>query len=305
MAAPAVQTIRVGVAFTSEAAASFRRCESDLGRRISTNSTYRDWDTQLRMFRAWEAWVAGTGPRPPHSKALHPSTSKHCLGLALDSDEWVNASFNVFMAERGWIRTAANDPSERHHFEYQATRDQHRNRLAGAGGSSGTSQRKKSEMHQARHPNGAISLIGELTYQHVTGNQYANNIPAHGDFIQYTAEGYAQQIIDCETRATIDAARKAAQPISAINRDAIAAKVEANLADDFARLSAEIDEINATYGGPTLAEIDAAVDTSVDSLRAGLLSAISQALSSGGQEAILDAIRTLPTETVAALKAAL
>lgn len=134
MSAPVIEWIRPGVGFVAPAGASFRRAESDLGRRIDVNSTYRDYNKQLSMWRAWNAYAAGTGPYPGHSRALHPDASMHCKGLALDSDDWRTPGFISFMAERGWIRTAANDPTERHHFEYQSWRDIHRNRPASGAG---------------------------------------------------------------------------------------------------------------------------------------------------------------------------
>ena len=133
MGGPVIVTLRAGVQFTPEAAASFERAESDLGRRIDVNSTYRDWDKQMSMYLNWEAYAAGRGPYPGHSRAIHPSLSRHTSGLALDSDDWVTPGFNAFMAERGWIRTAASDPTERHHFEYQSWNDKHRNRPANSG----------------------------------------------------------------------------------------------------------------------------------------------------------------------------
>lgn len=126
MNAPTVTTIRPGVTFTPPAAASFRRVEHALGRHVGVNSTFRDWDRQMGMYRAWQAWVNGTGPRPPHSRAVHPKYSIHCQGNALDSDEWRTPGFIALAAEHGWIRTAAYDPTEQHHFEYQSWRDQHR-----------------------------------------------------------------------------------------------------------------------------------------------------------------------------------
>lgn len=127
MSGPAVVAIRPGVRFTPPAAASFRRAERDLGRRIDVNSTYRDWDLQMSMHLAWEAYVNGRGPHPGHARAVHPKYSKHTSGLALDSDDWTRPGFNEFMADHGWIRVAKDDPTERHHFEYQADRDNHRN----------------------------------------------------------------------------------------------------------------------------------------------------------------------------------
>lgn len=122
-----IETIRPGVQFTPRAARSFRRFEHRLGRRADVNSTYRDRDKQMQMYRAWQAWVNGTGPKPWHSRAVHPKYSIHCQGNALDSDDWTTPGFVALAAEHGWIRTAASDPTERHHFEYQSWRDQHIN----------------------------------------------------------------------------------------------------------------------------------------------------------------------------------
>lgn len=126
MTAPVIDTIRPGVQFTPPAAASFRRLEADLGRPVDVNSTYRDWNLQLRMYHDWRAYVDGTGPKPAHSRAIYPSLSRHTSGLALDSDDWSTPGFVALAAEHGWIRTAAGDPTEQHHFEYQWWRDQHR-----------------------------------------------------------------------------------------------------------------------------------------------------------------------------------
>lgn len=133
--APIIETIRPGVQFTPAAAASFRRAEASwrakTGRQfIDCNSTYRDYNTQLRMYNDWNAYVAGRGPKPNHSRAIHPDASIHCRGEALDSDDWVIPGFIAHMAHHGWIRTAASDPTERHHFEYQSWRDNHRNETA-------------------------------------------------------------------------------------------------------------------------------------------------------------------------------
>lgn len=133
MPAPVIVWLRPGVGYQPAAAASMARLERDLGREHDCNSSYRDYNTQLGMWRAWEAWVAGTGPRPNHSRALHPDASMHCQGLADDSDDWTTPGYIELAEEHGWIRTAADDPTERHHFEYQWWRDQHRNEPAGGG----------------------------------------------------------------------------------------------------------------------------------------------------------------------------
>jgi hypothetical protein len=132
--APVIETIRPGVQFTPDAAASFRRAEAAWGKPIRCNSTYRNYGLQLTMWQAWTAWTEGRGPKPDHSRALHPDSSVHCQGRALDTPDWTVQGFIAHMAEHGWIRTAASDPTEQHHFEYQWWRDQHRNEPALAGG---------------------------------------------------------------------------------------------------------------------------------------------------------------------------
>lgn len=165
--APVIVWIRPGVGFAPDAAASFRRAEADLGRDIRCNSTYRDWDLQLRMYYAWEAYAAGRGPYPGHSRAIHPKNSRHTTGLGLDSPEWVSTSFVAFMAERGWIRTAASDPTERHHFEYQWWRDKHRNRPAPSGAGSSTTKPAAPAVPQEETEMIAVRITGTVDGQAV------------------------------------------------------------------------------------------------------------------------------------------
>lgn len=129
---PTIEWIRDGVGFTPAAAASFRRAEIALGRRIGVNSSYRDYQKQLGMWKAWNRYRdSGFKPSlyPGHSRAIHPDLSIHCRGCAVDSNDWTRPGFNSFIADHGWIRTAAGDPTEQHHFEYQSWRD----RRAGEG----------------------------------------------------------------------------------------------------------------------------------------------------------------------------
>lgn len=132
-----IVTVRPGVQFTPAAASAFRRAEAqvlaEFGRLIDVNSTYRSWATQLDMWKAWNAYVAGNGPHPGHSKAVHPSESFHVSGLALDSDDWINTRIVQILAENGFIRNRLYVPNERHHFEYIESRDQHRNDPVPAG----------------------------------------------------------------------------------------------------------------------------------------------------------------------------
>lgn len=130
--APVIVWIRPGVGFVRPAADSFRRFEARLGRQADVNSTFRDWDKQMGMYDAWRAWITGRGPKPPHSRAVHPEYSIHCQGRAWDTDDWRTPGFIALAAEYGWIRTAASDPTEQHHFEYIESRDQHRHEPAPA-----------------------------------------------------------------------------------------------------------------------------------------------------------------------------
>lgn len=100
------------------AAASLRRVDAALGRALDVNSAWRDPVLQQRMFEAWEAFIAGRGPRPPHGRALPPSRSVHCRGMALDTDDHLVA----VLADHGWFRTASDEPW---HFEYDPARDNH------------------------------------------------------------------------------------------------------------------------------------------------------------------------------------
>ncbi|MGW9345893.1 hypothetical protein ACWGR3_30600 [Streptomyces albidoflavus] len=134
--APVIEWLRPGVGYTPPAAASMRRLEARLGRPHDCNSSYRDWDKQMSMHVAWERYEASGYRRdlyPGHSRALHPDDSMHCKGLADDSDDWTTPGFIELAEDHGWIRTAASDPTERHHFEYQWWRDNHRFDPAPAG----------------------------------------------------------------------------------------------------------------------------------------------------------------------------
>lgn len=126
-----VETIRDGVQFTPKAGAAFRRANTqvraEFGRDIQVNSTYRDWDKQMRMFNAWNLYIAGRGPYPGHSQAAHPKYSRHTQGTALDSNDWVHPRIRQILADNGFIRNQLHVPNEQHHFEYIESEDKNRN----------------------------------------------------------------------------------------------------------------------------------------------------------------------------------
>ena len=183
MGGPVIETIRPGVQFVPEAARAFRRAEArvraEFGRDIDVNSTYRDWDTQLAMYNAWQAYVSGRGPHPGHSKALHPDDplAFHTKGLALDSDDWTNQRIVQILAEHGFIRNRLYVPNENHHFEYLRDHDKHINDPVP---SLATVQHEENDMAFPVNYKGHKFLIGLGQIKHFT----AENLP---DFVMRVA----------------------------------------------------------------------------------------------------------------------
>jgi hypothetical protein len=139
-----VETVRPGVQFIPEAAAAFRRADAqvriEFGRGIDVNSTYRTWADQMLMFENWNRYVAGKGPHPGHSKAVHPSESFHVQGVALDSDDWRIPRIVQILAANGFIRNRLHVKGEDHHFEWLRNRDQNYGKPATAGGSTASGE---------------------------------------------------------------------------------------------------------------------------------------------------------------------
>lgn len=119
MPAPVVVTAN-GATLAPDAAASWARITKRRGRAIQCSSSYRDWNTQMKMYLAWQAYVNGTGPKPPHGRAIPPWESMHCQGLAVDSND---QAYLKTCSDYGWsqeVGLAANEPW---HFEYSRARD--------------------------------------------------------------------------------------------------------------------------------------------------------------------------------------
>ncbi|WP_295105910.1 hypothetical protein [uncultured Microbacterium sp.] len=136
-----IETVRPGVQFVPDAAAAFRRADAqvraEFGRGIDVNSTYRSWADQMVMFINWGRYVAGKGPYPGHSKAVHPSESFHVAGIALDSDDWRIPRIVAILAENGFIRNRLHVSNENHHFEWLRNRDRNYGKPLGAPESAG------------------------------------------------------------------------------------------------------------------------------------------------------------------------
>ena len=110
-------TLRLGVAFRHDAAASFARIERHLGREADVNRTTVAYATQLDLYRLYQAG------KYPHL-VLHPDKSQHVYkpttdtgGVAWDTDERGD-----FLDEHGWVIVNRAEPW---HREYQKLRDQH------------------------------------------------------------------------------------------------------------------------------------------------------------------------------------
>lgn len=110
-------TIRAGVAFRSDAAASFRRLERQAGRRLDINRTVVPYAEQMDLYRKRQR---GEYPYP----VAHPDYSNHVYrsdssgGNAWDTDER-----GAWLDENGWIADVAGEPW---HREYRWWLDRHR-----------------------------------------------------------------------------------------------------------------------------------------------------------------------------------
>lgn len=117
-----VTTLRPGLTLENEAAASWARMEHKKGSRLDVNRSTVPRAIQLSMFNAWNDWVAGRGPKPPHGRAIHPDYSWHCEPRAravdTDDDAWIRNH-----PEYGW-RFVVND--EKWHAQYYPELDKFR-----------------------------------------------------------------------------------------------------------------------------------------------------------------------------------
>lgn len=115
-----------------------------------------------------------------------------------------------------------------------------------AGG--GTTPLQGDEMGIIRDPStGALTTVGETTYQHHTSMaSYEADALVYGPFRQAASQAqYKQTVANTQVRLAYLKAQIGGTSGSAVDAAAIAAKVEQNLADDFARLKAEIAAVNA------------------------------------------------------------
>lgn len=183
-----IETIRPGVQFIPDAAAAFRRAEAqvqaEFGRNIDVNSTYRSWYDQMLMFVNWGKYVAGKGPHPGHSKAVHPSESFHVAGIALDSDDWRVPRIVEILAENGFIRNRLHVANENHHFEWLRHRDQNYGKPIGGSAASAPPVPEEDDMPGPDMKlvlwNGEhYFLIGEESIYHVVNGAWIPYLEDH------------------------------------------------------------------------------------------------------------------------------
>lgn len=113
-------------------AQSIFRLDAKIGRPVDSNSAYRDYNEQMKAYRAYRAYRNGTGPWAP--LALHPDSSWHCKGMALDTDDGPNYNRGIsrqMWRDNGWLFEVA---TEDWHGQYYANLDKFAGQPAGGGG---------------------------------------------------------------------------------------------------------------------------------------------------------------------------
>lgn len=122
------------------AAASLRRVDAAMrdafGRVLDVNEAWRSPEQADANYAAYQRYLAG-GPLAPI--ALPAYQSIHCRGYALDTDDGYNARAVAILNDHGWFHTVYRWVNgkrvlvEPWHFEYDASRDNHRGDTAGGG----------------------------------------------------------------------------------------------------------------------------------------------------------------------------
>lgn len=124
------------------AAASLARIDAQLGRLADVNEAGRSPEQADANYARWLSYLAG-GPWAPY--ALPAAQSVHCIGEAVDSDDWYDAAAAAVWRDNGWRQTALypNNPkkNEPWHGEYFIEHDNHRGESA-AGGTPPRTRRK-------------------------------------------------------------------------------------------------------------------------------------------------------------------
>jgi hypothetical protein len=124
-----------------------------------------------------------------------------------------------------------------------------------AGGGTTPFENGDTEMRAIREPGGGIALVGETTYQHLNLAQWQIESKIWGSYVQLTKAEFDKAIADTQVRRAYLLAGVSGGGGASVDADAIARKVEQQLADDLDRLSAQIAEINTEIGAPSVDDI--------------------------------------------------
>lgn len=167
-----------------------------------------------------------------------PGSSTHGWGTRVDIAVGAGRTWAIVrLADFGFKREFGSaDPG---HFQYLNPS------FAGTGS---TSIQGEDMAGIIRDPStGALTTVGETTYQHHTSMaSYEADALTYGPFVQAASQAqYKQAVANTQVRLAYLKAQINGGSGSSVDVAAIAAKVEQNLADDFARLSAEIAAVNA------------------------------------------------------------
>lgn len=183
----ALVTIRAGVQFRPDAAASFRRYEHRIGRRADVNRTVVPRLEQMTL------WLLRQAGKYPYAVA-HPDASNHVYqsdtrrGNAWDTDERNYA----LLAEYGWIAVwndPRREPYEPWHLEYFPQHDQHRHEGIPTGSNATTLDTDPDQEDDTMRfidgpniiiwPNGVINSYGKDDYTLI---QQFVRYPTHPDW---------------------------------------------------------------------------------------------------------------------------
>ncbi len=96
-------------------AASLKRIDKALGRRIDINSAGRTASEQAEMIKKFPKLAAAVGQSP------------HQRGVAIDTDDWGRSAVRSVLRDNGWSAPLKHEPW---HWVYRRSRDCHANETA-------------------------------------------------------------------------------------------------------------------------------------------------------------------------------
>lgn len=165
-----------------------------------------------------------------------PGQSTHGWGTRVDIAVGAGRTWAIVrLAEFGFKREFGSaDPG---HFQY----------LTPSFASVGITPLQGEDMPKIiRHPNGAVTTVGETTYQHhASMASYEADAAIYGTFQQLTSAQYNQVVANTQARRAYLLSGISGGSGATVDVAAIAAQVEQSLADDFARLETQIAAVNA------------------------------------------------------------